>query len=167
MLNWPIGRPKACCRLQYSRVCLNTACAPARAVDPIGTRSRGRFSISATKPPPSAPSRFAAGTLTSLKNSSEVSWAPIPDFVQRSRSVVLRGVDVVDSAVHRGTHHAHGFVGISRWPEDSVAGELHRAVPGPVYAPDPVRRTLRGRGPVRGPTCRLLRRPNGVPAWAA
>ncbi len=23
----------------------------------------------------------------------------------------------------------------SRWPEDSVAGELHRAVPGPVYAP--------------------------------
>ncbi len=61
--------------------------------------------------------------------------AGAPLVLARRRSVVLRGVNVVDSAVHRGTQHAHGFVGISRWPEDSVAGQLHRAVPGPVYAP--------------------------------
>ena len=52
----------------------------ASAVTPIVTRSRGRFCISATKPPPSSPSRFAAGTRTSVKNSSEVSWACMPSF---------------------------------------------------------------------------------------
>ena len=52
----------------------------ASAVTPIVTRSRGRFCISATKPPPASPSRFAAGTRTSAKNSSEVSWACMPSL---------------------------------------------------------------------------------------
>ena len=41
-------------------------------------RSWGRFSISETKPEPSAPSRFALGTSTLSKNSSAVSWALRP-----------------------------------------------------------------------------------------
>src|SRR6185437_13003884 len=45
----------------------------------IDIRSRGSRSIRWTKPPPSRPSRLAAGTRTSSKNSSAVScaWSPI------------------------------------------------------------------------------------------
>ncbi len=50
----------------------------ASAVTPIVTRSRGRFCIRATNPPPSVPSRLAAGTRTSVKNSSEVSCVCMP-----------------------------------------------------------------------------------------
>ena len=60
----------------------NTFSAAASAVAPIDTRSRGRFCMSATNPPPSSPSRFAAGTTTSEKNSSEVSCACMPTFAR-------------------------------------------------------------------------------------
>src|ERR1022692_4775227 len=78
----PIGRPKACRCLQYSSVCSKTHSAAARAAVPIAIRSRGRFCIRATKPPPSSPSIFPAGTRTSLKKSSEVSWAWHADLLQ-------------------------------------------------------------------------------------
>ena len=38
--------------------------------------------MSATNPPPSSPSRLAAGTTTSEKNSSEVSCACMPTFAR-------------------------------------------------------------------------------------
>ena len=73
-----MGLPKASLSLQYASVVANTASAPASAVAPMARRSLGRFCISATNPPPSSPSRLPAGTRTSLKNSSEVSWACMP-----------------------------------------------------------------------------------------
>ena len=47
-------------------------------MQPIEMRSWGRFSISDTKPEPSAPRRFSFGTRTSVKDSSAVSWACSP-----------------------------------------------------------------------------------------
>lgn len=57
------------------------------------------------------------------------------EFVHRAGPVVLRGVDVVHPGRDGRTEYPQRLVAIPRRPEDPVAGELHRAVPGPVHAP--------------------------------
>ena len=62
----------------YSTVQPIAARAEASAMTAIDIRSRGSRSIRCTKPPPRLPSRLAAGTATSSKNSSAVSCACMP-----------------------------------------------------------------------------------------
>ena len=57
------------------------------------------------------------------------------ELVHRAGPVVLRGVDVVHPGRDGRTEYPQRLVAIPRRPEDPVAGELHRAVPGPVHAP--------------------------------
>ena len=54
-------------------------------------------------------------------------------LVHRARAVELRGINVVDPGVNCRPQDPQRLVPVSRWPEDPVACELHRAVPGPVH----------------------------------
>jgi hypothetical protein len=56
-------------------------------------------------------------------------------LVHRARPVELRGVDVVHPGRDGHAQHPQRLVAIPRRPEDPVAGELHRAVPGPAHPP--------------------------------
>jgi hypothetical protein len=56
------------------------------------------------------------------------------ELVHRARSVVLRGVDVIHSGRDHRAQYPQRLLAIARRPEDPVAGELHRAVPGPSHA---------------------------------
>ena len=45
------------------------------------------------------------------------------------RAVVVAGVDVRDTQLHRLAQHGHGSVAVGGRAEDMRAGQLHRAVP--------------------------------------
>jgi hypothetical protein len=57
------------------------------------------------------------------------------ELVHRARPVELRGVDVVDAGRDGRAQHPQRLVAVPWRAEDPVAGELHRAVPGPAHAP--------------------------------
>jgi hypothetical protein len=97
-------------------------------------------------------SAICAGVASNLAASAASSglariWLPTPrghPSGQKGTNAMFRSVHSMRTSrerrsarlrVHRGTQHTHGFVAMARRPEDSVAGELHRAVPGPAYPP--------------------------------
>src|SRR6266540_2499340 len=79
------GLPNAVRSLTYCRVSSIARSAPATAVTAMISRSCGSCRMSWTKPCPSAsPSRLPAGTRTSSKNSSAVSW-PLSPILSSTR----------------------------------------------------------------------------------
>ena len=56
-------------------------------------------------------------------------------LVHRAQPVELRGVDVVHPGLDRRAQDPQCLGYVGRWPEDAVAGELHRAVPSPAGPP--------------------------------
>ena len=49
-------------------------------------------------------------------------------FVDTTGSVGLRGVDVIDTGVHRGAQDSSGLVTVPGRAEDAVSGQLHRGI---------------------------------------